>query len=514
VVCHSQCISSIPNNCCLPEGMLALIQSDAAETPAAKRPRLRSSATPKPNSASSMKTSKAGRKKKAKPASKKPLATKKKTLLSQISKSLSGDLGHEETESVQPDSNGMEITSTGAGMEDEDPIGLVSTELEDGGSQDLSNGGADTASSKAIVSSSRSGFSSPTASEGFRSPPPVAVKIERLVQNIYYSNFDSSKVVKMEKVTHPRWVGSCVCVCVCVCACVCVRVCMNNRGVGECGDRGRGQFLSVGKGVGKESQVRWWIFKTTPATRFKLADVFFFSFVCSLHIVCLSSYRCCSRRSGILAEGWLGLTHMILSYYDRNPRGVTRKPINQFILNKPGVAFVVVTSITKMQLPMVPSSAIINAFGLEVYSSSGSDVLVWVAPNLQSKIEWVEELQRVLGQHSSPACGRAPKEEKELKRKSGDFPLMIEGPKGKGSASKGGRRSLKEVKIVPLFTPPSKKTKENGKEATASAGIQSSAERLVPVRTRLTPIPHNLDTSLDLSIRSSMLNTSSDSSYV
>ena len=221
-MCHSQCIASIPNNCCLPEEMSALLQSDtttAAEAPAAKRPRLSPSASLKPNSTTSASTSSTGPKKRKPGRKKKNVATTKKPVVKifrQITKTLSGDLGSEETGNVQPDSNGVEITSTGAEMEDEDPIGLASTDLGDGGSLVLPDGGVDAASSKAMVSSSRSGFSSPAASEGMSSPPPVSVKIERIVQNIYYSNFDSSKVVKMEKITHPRWEAVCAFVFVCV----------------------------------------------------------------------------------------------------------------------------------------------------------------------------------------------------------------------------------------------------------------------------------------------------------
>ena len=221
-------------------------------------------------------------------------------------------------------------------------------------------------------------------------------------------------------------------------------------------------------------------------------------------------------RSGILAEGWLVLTHTVLSYYDRNPRGVTRKPIHRFVLDKPGTAFIVITSIGRSQLPTVPSSAIINAFGLEVLASYKSRMFLWVAPNLQSKIEWVEELQKVLGQHSSPARGggSGSNKEKVLGSNGRDSPL-IEDSKGKESASKGSsRRLLKEVKVVPLPTPPSKKMKtneENENDVTADISVRSSARR----GSRRTPaLQHNLDASFDLSIRSSMLDTSSESSFI
>ena len=208
-----------------------------------------------------------------------------------------------------------------------------------------------------------------------------------------------------------------------------------------------------------------------------------------------------------MAEGWLVLTHNILSFYDRDPRGVTRKPINRFILNKPGMAYVIITGISRPQLPHVSSATLINAFGLEIYSSSSSSELYWVAPNLQSKIDWVEELQRILGQHSSPVRGGGGR---EVTKCAGARDNPLEEISKEKDVNKKSRRELKEVKIVPLPTPP-KRQKTEEDDCTSA---QSSFERYPTRRTRSTNPTYDYSDCLDLSIRSSMLNTSSDSSYV
>ena len=172
-----------------------------------------------------------------------------------------------------------------------------------------------------------------------------------------------------------------------------------------------------------------------------------------------------------MAEGWLVLTMDTLCLYDRDPRGVTRKPIHRFILAEPGVAYIVEPSVPKHLLPHTLPSNLVKAFGFQIFSSSCSKELCFMACSLQSKIEWVEAIQKVLTMAAAEPPQRLAKQEPPLE-------------------SKSGGRELKAVSIVPL------PTKQGTPVGAKQAGISIDAS------------------DLDLSIRSSMLETSSDSSFI
>lgn len=203
-----------------------------------------------------------------------------------------------------------------------------------------------------------------------------------------------------------------------------------------------------------------------------------------------------------MTEGWLVLTRDVLSFYDRDPRGVTRKPINHFVLNQPGVAYIILPSITRAQLPHVSPPTLIKAFGLQIYSSSTFKELCLVAMSLQSKIDWVEGLQKVLTQHGSPP--------QRTDSASEPWAQDIEVETSRQGCS---IRELKEVTIVPITTPPKR----------VNMGIAGRGpQRSSPIVTRSGSRPaSSCDTSfqeskdsLNLSIHSSMLEISSESSFV
>lgn len=181
-------------------------------------------------------------------------------------------------------------------------------------------------------------------------------------------------------------------------------------------------------------------------------------------------------RGGMMAEGWLVLTMDTLCLYDRDPRGVTRKPIHRFVLAEPDVAYIVEPSIPKHLLPHTLPSNLVKAFGLHIFSSSYSKELCFMASSLQSKIEWVEAIQKVLSRHTTTAATEPPHQ--QLAKQ--EPPLSWE--------SKSGGRELKAVSIVPL------PTKQGTPIGAKQAGMTTSDA-----------------SNLDLSIRSSMLDTSSDS---
>lgn len=179
-----------------------------------------------------------------------------------------------------------------------------------------------------------------------------------------------------------------------------------------------------------------------------------------------------------MTEGWLVLTWDTLCLYDRDPRGVTRKPIYKLFLKEPGVVYMILPTVTRRNLPHSTSASLMKAFGIQINSSKQSKELYFMASSLQSKIEWVEMIQKVLSEPMS---------------KDGHIssPSNFVSPKG--------GRELKAVSIVPLATTPLKGSDLDG-------GRQSAMSM------------HNVsnESGMDFSIRSSMLDgsSSSDSSYI
>lgn len=193
-----------------------------------------------------------------------------------------------------------------------------------------------------------------------------------------------------------------------------------------------------------------------------------------------------------MAEGWMVLTQDVLSFYDRDPRGVTRKPINRFVLNQPGVAYILLPSISRAQLPQVSPTTLLKAFGLQIYSTNTSKEVCLVATSLQSKIDWVEALQKVLTQYGSPPPHRqtcsVDMQSNEVREASGQGCSV---------------RELKEVTIVPIATPKKSSTGTKSRRVQQSNSASSCAKSSL-----------ESNDSIDLSIHSSMLEVSSDSSFI
>ena len=183
-----------------------------------------------------------------------------------------------------------------------------------------------------------------------------------------------------------------------------------------------------------------------------------------------------------MTEGWLVLTEDTLCLYDRDPRGVTRKPIHRLHLKEPGVAYVIVPSVTRQDLPQAHATSLVKAFGVQIHNSKQEKQLCFVAATLQSKIEWVEMIQRAL---SEQICHGQDSREGLFGHSASPSKLT----------PRGGRE-LKAVSIVPLssMTPLRESGREGGRRS-----VMSSHE----------------GSGLDFSIRSSMLDgSSSDDAYI
>lgn len=185
-----------------------------------------------------------------------------------------------------------------------------------------------------------------------------------------------------------------------------------------------------------------------------------------------------------MREGWLVLTRNTLCLYDRDPRGVTRKPIHHFFLNEAGVAYVVEPSVLKSTLPHSSPATLMKAFMFQAYSSKISVQLCVVTESLQSKIEWVEKIQNILSEHTLSA-NTSP----VAKGGYQATPTKLASSSGLSTA-----RDLKAVSIVPFSRP--------------------SSQSATPASAKRAKLSPSEGSGLDLSIRSSMLNTSSENSFI
>ena len=181
-----------------------------------------------------------------------------------------------------------------------------------------------------------------------------------------------------------------------------------------------------------------------------------------------------TSRGGLNTAGWLLLDRTSLSFYDRDPRGITRRPDCLLNLASPDCIYETVPSISVERF-VRSCESITQTFGIRKYTKSnlGEELFIFRADSLQSKIEWLETIGTVLSQLSSVTeqlvygdAGLSP--ESEVKDKS-----------------MSRKRSLKSVSIIPIVKTPrqSLDTEDKG-----NGSFQTG--------------------DLDLSIRSSMLGDS------
>ena len=161
-----------------------------------------------------------------------------------------------------------------------------------------------------------------------------------------------------------------------------------------------------------------------------------------------------------MVKGWLVLTPTSLSFYDRDPTYTTRRPSNTFVLNKPGVFYILIPSIGSLRLPGIPMRSNINVFGLEIFQAGTSKMVYLMASSIQCKNSWVETIQKVLTlQFSSPLTVNAAK------------------PVDQCVAEKGSSEddyALRQVKlsVVPICSPPERLV---GKGSQPSRAAKSGA---------------------------------------
>ena len=185
-------------------------------------------------------------------------------------------------------------------------------------------------------------------------------------------------------------------------------------------------------------------------------------------------------------EGWLILTENALNWYDRDPRGGMRKPAHSCTFGSPEWTLVVLPSIDKRSLPYAtPNKQLDVSFGIEKIGTNCHEVIIFIAKNIPSKIEWVEAIEKALVSHSSPpqigSTKSVPSRDDHTELKA---------------------KELKAVSIVPLKSGPQKSVVD----------VVSDTPTPPPRRSK-----RNISSSsreLDLSIRSSMFGSPSETSFI
>ena len=146
----------------------------------------------------------------------------------------------------------------------------------------------------------------------------------------------------------------------------------------------------------------------------------------------------------------------------------------------------VLPSINKRSLPCaIPNKQLDESFGIEKIGTSSHKEIVFIARNIQNKIEWVEAIEKVLVSHSN--------------RPQIDVAMSVISSDDQAEFSPTKAKELKAVSIVPL-----------------NSGLQRSA---IDALDTPTPPPrrskHNISSNsreLDLSIHSSMFGSPSETS--
>ncbi len=122
------------------------------------------------------------------------------------------------------------------------------------------------------------------------------------------------------------------------------------------------------------------------------------------------------------------LTNNSLSFYDRNPARVQRKPLTTFSFDSSVLVVLGSVDSTLLHVPYSPRSRQVSlAFGILQHSSSGAEKTIFIASSLQSKIEWVETLQTVISKCSQT---KTPPESRGRALKAVSVvPLSIKSPR-------------------------------------------------------------------------------------
>ena len=191
--------------------------------------------------------------------------------------------------------------------------------------------------------------------------------------------------------------------------------------------------------------------------------------------------------------GWLILTESSLKWYELKATHTSGKPMHTFDFKSSGCTFDLFQFVDERSIP----ADMINPrphrmFAVKKHEAGLLDEVIFIASNVESKVEWLEEIGQVLRSHSGTTKMKSTV--KKIKTSN----LVSPTPKG-------NLKELKAVSIVPVRT-------DLKKSSTDLDSSHSPAFALPGRRSRASVSMDNQD--MDLSIRSSMFGSPSDTSFI
>lgn len=114
----------------------------------------------------------------------------------------------------------------------------------------------------------------------------------------------------------------------------------------------------------------------------------------------------CRPGSDLKVYGWLILGVDTLSFSTRDSSRRERRPDVHVQLRAPDTTFVVNDRVQCRQIPFLsPAKVTINAFMLEQHTLTTSTCYLFVAPDVESKFQWVKCLGKAIaGETQDPPC--------------------------------------------------------------------------------------------------------------
>ena len=119
----------------------------------------------------------------------------------------------------------------------------------------------------------------------------------------------------------------------------------------------------------------------------------------------------CRPGKDLKVDGWLILGVDTLSFCTRDSNRGERRPDVHIQLRAPDTTFVVDDKVHCQQIPFVSPAKTTNAFMLEQHTLTASTCYLFVAPDMESKCQWV----KCLGKAIAGETQTAPCTSRELK---------------------------------------------------------------------------------------------------
>ena len=201
-------------------------------------------------------------------------------------------------------------------------------------------------------------------------------------------------------------------------------------------------------------------------------------------------------RKKVRRSGWLILTESSLKWYELMATHSMGKPTHMFDFESTGCTFALVPSVDDRSIPPGMAETKFNqTFTVRKHEADSLEEIAFVATSIEDKVEWLEAIGQVL--HARSDASKI-KSAFKIKSESSKETCDLVSPASKA-------KELKAVSIVPV-------RKDLMKSAADVDASRSPAVTPSGRKSRRSVSTDNRD--LDLSIRSSMFGSPSDTSFI